>query len=118
MIRAEFIEKNEAQQKRAGNLGKWLLGYLAIYILLFVCMTKYGQSVPDEVRGPISVIGLFAGFFGILVFSVRRATKSRREFGLFCPHCKKDLLGLSFQIVVASVRCGRCGGIVLEDWNK
>jgi hypothetical protein len=113
MTRAELIEKNESQRKNSARVNKWFLGYLAVFALFFSWSDKNGYGNP-----PIWEISLFGGLFGILIFFGRRAQKQRRELGLFCPHCKKDLIGLSFQTVVASGRCGRCGAIILEDWNK
>jgi hypothetical protein len=118
MTRAEFVEKNACLQKTLNHANKWLLGFLAVFAFFFIYLDKYGHSVPEEVRGSILVFSLFAGLFGIVIFFGRRTAKRRRELGLFCPHCNKDFLGISFQITAASGRCGRCGGVILEDWNK
>jgi hypothetical protein len=118
MTRAEFIEKNESQRKNSARVNAWYLGYLVVFALCLIWLNKHENPLPEVVRGPILMIGLFGGLFGIIIFFGKRAQKQRRELGLYCPQCKKDLLGLSFQIVVASGRCGRCGAVILEDWNK
>jgi hypothetical protein len=118
MTRAEFIEKSETQKKNSDRINKWFFGYLAVFALFFVWLKKYGNALPEGVRGSIIIIGLFGGLFAIMIFFGRRAQKQRRELGLYCPHCKKDLIGISLQIVIASGHCGRCGGVILSDWNK
>jgi len=118
MTRAELIGKNESQKKYSDRVGKWFLGFLAVFVLFFVWVNRYENTWPEEVRGPILTVCLFGGLFGLAIFFGRRGQKQRRKLGLNCPNCKKDLIGISFQIVVASGRCGRCGAIVLEDWNK
>jgi hypothetical protein len=118
MTRAEFVEKNERLQKTLNQVNRWIFGFLAVFVFVLIYMNKWGSSVPEEVRGPILVFVLFGGLFGIVIFFGRRTAKRRREFGLFCPHCNKDFLGISYQITAASGRCGRCGGVVLEDWNR
>ena len=118
MTRAEFIERNDCQKRNSDRVNKWLLGYLAVFALVLIWFGKYRDVLPKGMGQSIAMLTLFAGLFGILIFFGRRAQRQRRKLGLFCPHCNKDMLGIAFQIAVASGRCGRCGGIVLEDWNK
>jgi hypothetical protein len=118
MTRAELIEKNESQNKDSARVNKWFLGYLAVFALFLIWLGKHRDVLPEGMGQPIAILTLFGGLFGILIFFGKRAHKQRQELGLFCPQCKKDLIGISFQTVVASGRCGRCGAIILEDWNK
>jgi hypothetical protein len=116
MTRAEFVERNKEVSKNVDRGNKWFLVFLGFFAVFFFILDKFGNNVPAFIRGPILV--LFGGMLGIAILLGTRATRRRRELGLLCPHCKKDFLGISYQFVVASGRCGHCGGVVLDDWNK
>jgi hypothetical protein len=118
MTRAEFIEKNKVVAKNENSNNRWLFLFLGVFAVFLFCVEEYGKNLSEFFRGPFLMLVFFGGFFGIIVFIARRSAKNRQELSLFCPHCKKALLGISFKIVVASGRCGRCGGIVLDDWNR
>ena len=49
-------------------------------------------------------------FYGLVEYPKHRL----RQLGLRCPNCNKQLVGLSSQVVVATGRCGFCGGQVLN----
>ncbi|NOS72227.1 MAG: hypothetical protein HOP33_20170 [Verrucomicrobia bacterium] len=59
----------------------------------------------------IWVIAFFVVFIGMLVVSVGR-------YGVYCPHCKKQLSAISAEITIATGFCGLCGEQVFEQSFK
>jgi hypothetical protein len=58
-------------------------------------------------------------FASAMFFSVARWPKRRmKSLGVICPHCRKALVGLNSQVVIATGKCGFCGDKVLEDRNN
>ena len=117
MSRAELIQMLESQKKIQNRTGYWLLSYLVLFVL-GVWASKHQNIIPEDTLTAILLIGLFGGIYGTLIVVAICTKKQREKLGLCCPRCKKGFVGISAQIVLAAGRCGRCGEIVLEDWNK
>jgi len=118
MNRAELIKKLESQKKVQDQTGYWLLSFLVLFGLLFAWLSRHEDVFPESIRPLVLLVILFGGLYGTLIAFGIRAKKQRGKLGLCCPQCKKCFIGISAQIVLASGRCGRCGQIILEDWNK
>ena len=62
----------------------------------------------------VAVIG-FSLVGGLMFYSAARLPqKCMRRLGLVCPTCQKPLVGITAQIVVATGKCGYCGGQYLS----
>jgi hypothetical protein len=118
MTRAEFMQKVESLKESSTREGIWILGFLAIFVLGLVGINNYPGKLPENIRGLVFIFTLFGGLWGIIAFFGNKAKRHRRQLGLVCPNCKKDFVGTSVQIIIASGRCGNCGAFVLEDWNR
>jgi hypothetical protein len=118
MTRAEFIQKLKVWKKQADKTGYLMLFCQVLLLVLVVFVCKYSDSFPKTWQPLVMLANLVGGFFGIVAVFGSHAKKFRKHFGLCCPNCRKDLIGGSAQVVVASDRCGFCGEIILEDWNK
>ena len=69
----------------------------------------------DQVLNPGSpqlwvLLGLATAWCVASMVTLRKSDR----FLLKCPHCKSHLGGLSSQVVVASGRCGSCGGKIID----
>jgi pilus assembly protein TadC len=117
MTRAELVSKSEAIQKSAKRLFLPLL----VYVLLlagFLWWANFHKDIFSErTIGFIGIAG-FLGIYVILIVTALFAVKRRKGFGCACPNCKKELVAGVLRLAIASGRCGHCGGIVVDDWNK
>jgi uncharacterized membrane protein len=117
MTRAELVRKSEELQKQANRNFLPLLAYVVI-LALFLWWANFHKEIISE---RISAMIFFAGFFGIyvvLIFIAMFTTKQRLQLGCHSPQCNKRLIGGTLKLAIASGRCGYCGSIILEDWNK
>jgi hypothetical protein len=117
MTRAELVLKSETIQKSA----KRMVLPLLVYVLLlagFLWWANFHKDIFSE--STIGFVGItgFLGIYVILIVTALFATKRKKSFGCVCPNCKKDLLAGMLRLAIASGRCGYCGGIVVDDWNK
>ena len=118
MTREELVKKSEEQvksSKRAWMPALIFFGCLAVF-LWWAHFHK--EIIPEELFGIIAIVGLYVGMIGGVIFAGKTMKKHREKLGMICPTCKKDLIGGSLQLAIASGRCGRCGAVILEDWNK
>jgi len=117
MTRAELVIKSEAIQKSAKRNFLPLLAYVVL-LAGFLWWVNFHK---DIVSGKmIQIIG-GVGFVGIYVFAIITALvagKRRKQFGCACPNCKRELVAGLLRVAIASGRCGYCGGVVVDDWNK
>jgi hypothetical protein len=117
MTRAELISKSEAIQKSAK---KTFLPLLAYVLLLagFLWWANFHKDIfPEKTVGFMGIAG-FLGIYVILIVTTLFAAKRRNAFGCACPNCKRELVAGVLRLAIASGRCGYCGGVVVEDWNK
>ncbi len=117
MTRAELISKSEAIQKSAKKVFLPLLAYL-LSLATFLWWANFHKNIiSEEVSGIIILIGFF-GMYVVLFATAGITAKQSKRFGCACPNCKKELRTINLRIAIASGRCGFCGGVVVEDWNK
>jgi len=57
---------------------------------------------------------VFAAYLILVLWLLWRLQIGQRAFAMPCPSCDKRLVGLSVRMVLATGRCDRCGGQVLE----
>jgi hypothetical protein len=121
MTRLELIKKSRDH----GKCASWAL-LIALLIFLvwmgFVLWLNHALNQLESIgRGDLRIItsiSLLGCIFMSLIIAGLLTKRYRRKQGLNCPNCKIDLIGSMLQIAVASGRYGRCGKIILEDWNK
>ena len=117
MTRNELINKAEEIQKSA----KMDYLPLLIYVLLlagFLWWANFHKEIFSERVIGFTGIGGFVGIYLVIIFTALFAGKRRRALGCACPNCKRKLFAASLRLAIASGRCGYCGGIIAEDWNK
>jgi DNA-directed RNA polymerase subunit RPC12/RpoP len=117
MTRAELVKKTEELQKGA-KLGLLPLLVYVVLLAIFLWWANFHKNIiPEKMTAAVFVIG-FVGIYGMLFIIALFSKRRRQQLGFRCPQCKKELFGRSLEIAIASERCGYCGAIVLEDWNK
>ena len=117
MTRAELILKSEALQKSGKKVFVPLLAYLLL-LMAFVWWANFHKNIVPEKTTGVIFLGGFIGMYLVLFATAAIMAKRSKRFGCACPNCKKELRTISLRIAIASGRCGYCGGIVVEDWNK
>jgi hypothetical protein len=117
MTRAELVKISEVAQKNAKRNLLPLLAYVVALAVFLWWANFHREIISERVSAFIFIIG-FVGMYGFLILAVVIAKNQRRRLGCCCPQCKKELLGGTLQLAIASGRCGRCGAIILEDWNN
>lgn len=117
MTRAELVTKSQEQVKSA-NRSLLLLLFITVVWGCFLCWLIIHEDITaDNFRFIAAFSLLVCIYVGVIMIGIL-AKRYRRQYGIICPNCKKDLVGGSLQLAIASGRCGRCGAIILEDWNK
>jgi hypothetical protein len=118
MKREELILKSK-ELARYSNRAFLFLFILLATVAGFLWWASFHKDIISErTFGIIGLASFLGGVYGGGIFVCILASRQRRRLGLQCPTCKKDLLGNGLSLAIASGRCGRCGGIILEDWNK
>ena len=94
---------------------------LIFYALLFAVAfpTVFVGKRIDQFGLDITSIVILAVSYplvALLMFYVMAWLPKRRlrQLGLICPTCRKQLIGLASQDVIATGRCGFCGGQVFD----
>jgi uncharacterized membrane protein len=118
MTRAELVKKSEEHAKAAKRAWTPALIFLGCIAIFLLWINSHKEVISKELFGIIAVIGSYVGMLGAIVIAGKTMKKHRQNIGMVCPACKKDFIGGSLQLAIASGRCGRCGAIILEDWNK
>jgi hypothetical protein len=125
MALAEFKAKQEAMKKAGVRIGLWPVIYGGLAFALVILLEKFGHWVPTPARplGVVFLIGLCLGGLAIFVSCFIKLRRLGKQFGLSCPNCHKSVavsIAGRFHIrtIMASGRCGHCGALVLDDWDK
>jgi uncharacterized membrane protein YhhN len=110
MMRAEFIKLSQSDQR---TQNRWSLAFIAGFAVFSLIGCWFAPRLEFDWSKSLD----WSAFLAFVVVSVlclvwlaRRS--SRNE--LRCPHCRKGLQAFAVQIVIASGRCGFCGGRILE----
>jgi hypothetical protein len=118
MKRDELIQKS----KEVAGYSNRLLLRLFIFLVVFAGFLWWANVqknlVSERTIGIIGLAGFFCSVYGGVVIVGILTSRQRARLGLRCPACKKYLLGTALSVAIASGRCGGCGNILLEDWNK
>jgi uncharacterized membrane protein len=118
MTRDELVKKSQEIQRRA-NL--FLLPVIICPVVVAVFVIGLADPLKKMLSHRAANIIFIAGVIGmyvILFVAAGFAKRRRKRLECVCPQCKKDLSVPLIQLAIASGRCGKCGGIILEDWNK
>jgi hypothetical protein len=118
MTRAELITTLDEHAEFTKRAWIPVFAYLAFFAIILWWANYHREIISERASVIIILIGVYGGAFVGIIFLGKRMKRHRVKLGLSCPQCKKDLIGGYAQIAVASGRCGRCGTILLEDWNK
>jgi ribosomal protein L37AE/L43A len=118
MKRDELIQKSREVTGYSNRLLLRLIILLVMFAGLLWWATIQKNFIPERTLGVIGLAGLFGGVYGGVIIVGILASRQRARLGLQCPACKKYLLGTALSVAIASGRCGGCGNILLEDWNK
>jgi hypothetical protein len=113
MTRKEFIQRGDKQRKVSAL---WALVALAMLIGPIGFMAwlepRHGDW-PTYIWTILHVVMIVLMVAGVTSSFIIPSRLSKR-LGLCCPECKKPLLAMS-ALVIATGRCGHCGGRVLDD---
>ena len=113
MTRQEFIQsRNRYRNAAAFSALIWV-------ILFFGPIGFMAWLEPNRGELPVTIwralnLGAFVIMAAALAFVWIRSSRLIKRFGLCCPECKKPVVGMS-SLVIATGRCGHCGGKVLND---
>ena len=113
MTRQEFIKRRDKQRKVGA-----VWGFIAFVILIgpigfMAWLEPRREDLPVHVWTVLNVVAFSLMVAGLSLAWIMPSRLSKR-LGLCCPECKKPVLGMS-SLVIATGRCGHCGGRVLDD---
>ena len=113
MTRQQFIQSRNRYRNAAA------IGALVWVVLFFGPVGLMAWLEPNRGELPkhlwlVLNIGAFAIMVAALSFVWIRTSRLPKRFGLRCPECKKPVVGMS-SLVIATGRCGHCGGKVLDE---
>jgi hypothetical protein len=117
MTRNELIQKSEGIQKSTRRNFLPLLVYVLLLAGFFWWANFHQDIFPERTIGFMGIFG-FIGIYLVSIVTALLAAKSTKQFGCACPNCKRELAAGILRLAIASGRCGYCGSIVVEDWNK
>ena len=88
--------------------------------LVVLGLVVWLPSLNGEFRYPkiwpaVTMVAFIVTIYGSAFIMMLLGNRMKKLLDLFCPHCRKPLMGIPAQIVVASRHCGHCGARVLED---
>ena len=118
MKREELILKSKEVAAYSNRLLLRLFILLVVFAGFLWWANFQKDLISEKTIGIIGLAGFFGGVYGGVIWVGTLASRQRRRLELQCPTCKKLLLGIGLSIAIASGRCGRCGNVILEDWNK
>jgi len=85
-----------------------------LFFALFGLGALVASVIPpamETVLGVALIAVMLAAVFALMLGLLR----SMRRSGLVCPHCHALLTKDLWPVAVASGRCGRCGGQMVDD---
>ena len=96
----------------------WAVFFLVLLLIAFIpfCWMESRVNRTGFDTWCIFIGAIDFSLFVITVLYISRLLKKRlRDLGLLCPNCGKQITALSSQVVIATGKCGHCGGRVLVD---
>jgi len=118
MKRDELIEKAKEVTGYSNRLLKWLFILLVAFVGFLWWANFQKDLISQKMIAVFGLAGFFVGVYGGVIIVAMLTNRHRGRLALRCPKCKRSVLGTALSISVASGRCGGCGNILLEDWNK
>jgi hypothetical protein len=118
MKRDELIQKAKEVAGYSNRLLKRLFVLLVAFAVFLWWANFQKDLIPKETVAVLGLLGFFGGVYGGVIIVGILTSRQRARLGMWCPACKKYLLGTALSVTIASGRCGGCGNILLEDWNK
>ena len=113
MTRQEFITKRNKQRNVGAVCALVALVILFAPVGFMAWLEPRRSELPAHVWSVLNFAAIALVFVGLsLVVIIPWRLKKRA--GLCCPECKKSVLEMS-SLVIATGRCGHCGGRVLDD---
>ena len=113
ITRQEFIERRDKQRKISGIWSIVLLLLMFGPVCFMAWLEPRRHDLPAHVWTFLSYTTIFL-IFGVLASIYINTWRLTRRFGVCCPECKKSVMQMQ-ALVIATGRCGHCGGRVLDD---
>jgi hypothetical protein len=109
----EFI-RNRDRYRHRGAFGA--LAGLVLFMGPLFLLAHFEQEHETWTKGSWRALTVFGVVVMVAVWPLVWVWSSRlaTRFGLRCPHCRKEVVGMS-SIVIATGNCGYCGGRVLDE---
>jgi len=115
MTRQEFINIRATQRKTAAVCSVVALIFLFAPAGLMAWLEPSRSELPAHIWTILHYTAITLMVGGALL-AVIIPWKSSKRLGFCCPECKKSVLNMS-SLVIATGKCGHCGGRVLDDVN-
>jgi hypothetical protein len=113
MTRQEFIRKRDKQRNTAAVCSLVALVIMFAPVGFMAWLEPRRDELPAHVWTILSVTAISLMVGGLALVCIISWRLSRR-LGLCCPECKKPVMQMS-SLVIATGRCGHCGGRVLDE---
>jgi len=115
MTLSEFQENSRRYRRGEFLQCIWLLaGFLLAGLPMVPIVRHIEHSGLDVTSIAMIVMLALCSIFLVSFGVIHQPRRTRERLGLNCPSCGNALVQLSAQIVVATGRCGFCGGQVLS----
>jgi hypothetical protein len=116
MTRQEFIERDQTLKKTVEKSAlRWVVSGLIVTVAVFAYIA-YLKPPPRDWRTGGLLIGLLILWIGGMLWAMRSYRRKIICLQLQCPTCKSLFVNRwEVHTVIATGRCGFCGGTVLND---
>ncbi len=109
MTREELVQQAKRQLMYAQRMMLPLLPMFGLIMMpAFIGPEHWNKSLSIVLLCVLGALG---------VLSIVGALQAKRR-QLECPACKRPLQSALLTAAIASGRCGSCGSVIAEDWNK
>ncbi len=122
MTAQELVDRKNRYRKAVAPRGLAVIVItMVLPLLVWIGLVLRLPSLPGNPWMSLLCVGLFMLIYttmvGVVLFSFASyALKVSTGLGLYCPYCRKPLIGPRLtKRVIASGKCARCGGQVLDD---
>jgi DNA-directed RNA polymerase subunit RPC12/RpoP len=118
MTKLEFTSKRAAIKKYGKRRAwVWLLGMIVgglLWSLICHDRANYYEHVAHD-TDPLFATLFISYMVGGIALIIWLQFRHERKLGYFCPHCHKRFLKPHLDAVMATGKCGRCGGQILDE---